>query len=323
LWSQRAQEIYREREGLERGRGRRASLHQAHGGRKGPKGHWGKQAERTLGSYYPSHQFVASLRLTKLPHFPPRRQLCSVGALFPHQSRISNLMAALSARDGDSRAAGFLSGDGAVAPFTDHTLDALALFEGPQSTPCSDRAADLAAGRLDNALLLASSLAPDADDLLVIYSSLTPRARDKVVASMGQWVVRTSAPAPETPAEAMAVIEDFQRSGSRSRSAAPRSTSVCRRRPRGSPPATRGLPPYSRPSPSLPGGAGARMGTPASSSSPGRRSAGRCPPPPPCGARAHAPRRSPSSAPWHAAPRRAPPQASACSRWPTSCTHGP
>jgi hypothetical protein len=67
--------------------------------------------------------------------------------------------------------------------------------------------------RLDNALLLASSLAPGADDVLVMYASLTPRARDEIVASMGLWVLETHVPAPETPAEAMAVIEAFLHSG--------------------------------------------------------------------------------------------------------------
>jgi hypothetical protein len=86
-------------------------------------------------------------------------------------------MAALAARAGDLRAAGF-SGDGeAAALLADHALNALALLEGPQCSAGGERSADLAAGRLDSALLLASSLAPDADSVPVMYASLTPRAR--------------------------------------------------------------------------------------------------------------------------------------------------
>jgi hypothetical protein len=126
-------------------------------------------------------------------------------------------MAALSARVGDSRALGF-SGDGAPAmPFADHAdhaLDTLALFGGPQCVAGGDRAADLSAGLLDDALLLASSLAPSADDVLVMYASLTQRGRDDIIASMSRWVAESLTPAPGTPAGATATVEAFQRSAS-------------------------------------------------------------------------------------------------------------
>jgi hypothetical protein len=123
-------------------------------------------------------------------------------------------MAALGARFRDSRALGF-SGDGATAAsFADHALDTLALFGGPQGVTCGDRAANLSAGLLYDALLLASSLAPSAGDVLVLYASLTQRARDDIVASMSRWVVESWTQALGTPAGAMATIEAFQRSAS-------------------------------------------------------------------------------------------------------------
>jgi hypothetical protein len=220
------------------------------------------------------------------------------------------------------------------APRSDHTLYTLALFEGPRCAPGGDRSGDLAAGHLDNALLLASSLAPDADDVLVMYASLTPRARDEIVVSMGQYVLEASVcQAPETPAEAMAIIKAFQRTGGSiafgdasfdvetptpvaSLAVSDQADSATLKN------FSRRCALRSRTSPPLREERGARTGIPASSSSPGRQSMGRCRPTMLCGTSASEPRRSPSSAPWRAAPQRAPAQESACSRWPKSCASG-
>jgi hypothetical protein len=118
-------------------------------------------------------------------------------------------MAALGAQVRNLRALGF-SGDGApAAPFADHALYTLALFLGRVCVAGWYRAADLSAGLLDDALLLASSLEPSADDVFVLHASLTQHARDDIVASMSLWVVETLTPAPGTPAGAMATIEAF------------------------------------------------------------------------------------------------------------------
>jgi hypothetical protein len=123
-------------------------------------------------------------------------------------------MAALVARGADSRTMAFPTTDYLGAPFVDHALATLAAFAGTRCSAGDDIDADLAAGLLDEALLLASSLAPDTDDTLVLHATLTSRARDDVVAALRGWLAETHAPAPESPAGAMAVLETFQRSRS-------------------------------------------------------------------------------------------------------------